>query len=86
MSINRIVTEIYIMIVKNVGQLNELKNDVEFMISIMEEDALTTTDEFYEYLSIQDDLESVKSFPTMVENTEALRAWSDNGRGSGSIL
>jgi hypothetical protein len=72
MSINRIVTEIYIMIVKNVGQLNELKNDVEFMISIMEEDALTTTDEFYEYLSIQDDLESVKSFPTMVENTEAL--------------
>jgi len=70
MSINRIVTEI--MIVKNVGQLNELKNDVEFMISIMEEDALTTTDEFYEYLSIQDDLESVKSFPTMVENTEAL--------------
>ena len=72
MPINRIVMEIYIMVVKNVGQLNELKNDVEFMISIMEEDALTTTDEFYEYLSIQDDLESVKSFPTMVENTEAL--------------
>ena len=72
MSINRIVTENYIMVVKNVGQLNELKNDVEYMISIMLEDALGQTEEFYEYLSIQDALESVKAFPATVENTEAL--------------
>jgi len=60
------------MVVKNVEQLNELKNDVEYMISIMLEDALGQTEEFYEYLSIQDALEAVTVFPTVVENTEAL--------------
>ena len=64
--------EIYIMIVKNVEQLNELKSDVQYMISIMVEDALAQTDEFYEYLSIADALEAVKVFPATVENTEAL--------------
>ena len=64
--------EIYIMIVKNVEQLNSLKSDVEYMISIMVEDALAQTDEFYEYLSIEDALEAVKVFPATVENTEAL--------------
>ena len=64
--------EIYIMVVKNVEQLNSLKNDVQYMISIMVEDALAQTDEFYEYLSIEDALESVKTFPATVENTEAL--------------
>ena len=64
--------ENYIMVVKNVEQLNELKNDVEYMISIMLEDALGQTEEFYEYLSIQDALEAVTVFPTVVENTEAL--------------
>jgi hypothetical protein len=64
--------EIYIMLVKNVEQLNELKSDVQYMISIMVEDALAQTDEFYEYLSIEDALEAVKTFPATVENTEAL--------------
>ena len=60
------------MVVKNVEQLNSLKNDVEYMISIMVEDALAQTDEFYEYLSIEDALSIVTVFPTTVENTEAL--------------
>ena len=64
--------EIYIMVVQNVEQLNELKSDVQYMISIMVEDALAQTDEFYEYLSIGDALEAVKVFPATVENTEAL--------------
>ena len=72
MSINSGNMEIYIMVVKNVEQLNELKSDVQYMISIMVEDALAQTDEFYEYLSIEDALEAVKVFPTTVENTEAL--------------
>jgi hypothetical protein len=38
----------------------------------MVEDALAQTDEFYEYLSIEDALEAVKTFPATVENTEAL--------------
>ncbi len=42
------------------------------MLSIMEEDSLTTTDEFYEYLSIEDALSSVTVFPAVVENIEAL--------------
>jgi hypothetical protein len=33
---------------------------------------LAQTDEFYEYLSIEDALEAVKVFPATVENTEAL--------------
>ena len=72
MSINSGNMEIYIMLVKNVEQLNELKSDVQYMISIMVEDALAQTDEFYEYLSIEDALEAVKVFPATVENTEAL--------------
>ena len=72
MSINSVNMENYIMVVKNAEQLNSLKGDVEYMISIMVEDALAQTEEFYEYLSIEDALASVKSFPTTVENTEAL--------------
>ena len=72
LSINSGNMEIYIMVVKNVEQLNELKSDVQYMISIMVEDALAQTDEFYEYLSIEDALEAVKTFPATVENTEAL--------------
>ena len=72
MSINSGNMEIYIMLVKNVEQLNSLKSDVQYMISIMVEDALAQTDEFYEYLSIEDALEAVKVFPATVENTEAL--------------
>ncbi len=72
MSINSIKCGVYIMVVKNVEQLNELKSDVQYMISIMVEDALAQTDEFYEYLSIEDALEAVKVFPATVENTEAL--------------
>ena len=72
LSINSSNMEIYIMVVKNVEQLNELKSDVQYMISIMVEDALAQTDEFYEYLSIEDALEAVKTFPATVENTEAL--------------
>jgi len=72
LSINSIKCGVYIMVVKNVEQLNELKSDVQYMISIMVEDALAQTDEFYEYLSIEDALEAVKVFPATVENTEAL--------------
>ena len=72
MSINSIKCGVYIMVVKNVEQLNSLKSDVQYMISIMVEDALAQTDEFYEYLSIEDALEAVKTFPATVENTEAL--------------
>jgi hypothetical protein len=72
MSINSIKCGVYIMVVKNVEQLNSLKSDVQYMISIMVEDALAQTDEFYEYLSIEDALEAVKVFPATVENTEAL--------------
>ena len=72
MSINSVKYGVYIMVVKNVEQLNSLKSDVEYMISIMVEDALAQTDEFYEYLSIEDALEAVKVFPATVENTEAL--------------
>ena len=70
--VNYIIMEIYIMVVKSVAHLKNLKNDVEFMLSIMVEDALTTTDEFYEYLSIEDALSSVTVFPAVVENIEAL--------------
>jgi len=72
MSINSVKYGVYIMVVKNVEQLNSLKSDVEYMISIMVEDALAQTDEFYEYLSIEDALSAVKVFPATVENTEAL--------------
>ena len=72
MSINSVKYGVYIMVVKNVEQLNSLKSDVEYMISIMVEDALAQTDEFYEYLSIEDALSAVTVFPTTVENTEAL--------------
>jgi isochorismate hydrolase len=72
LSINSIKCGVYIMVVKNVEQLNSLKSDVQYMISIMVEDALAQTDEFYEYLSIEDALEAVKVFPATVENTEAL--------------
>ena len=72
MSINSVKYGVYIMVVKNVEQLNSLKSDVEYMISIMVEDALAQTDEFYEYLSIEDALSAVTVFPATVENTEAL--------------
>jgi hypothetical protein len=55
-------------IVKNIKQLGELINDVDYVLDILSEDGLSSTNEFKNYVGVEDALHSVSSYPTTIKN------------------
>jgi microsomal dipeptidase-like Zn-dependent dipeptidase len=55
-------------IVKNTNQLDELINDVDYVLDILSEDGMSSSTEFEKYIGVQDALHSVSSYPTTIKN------------------